>query len=60
MKYVADFFTKTSTLAIEKYSEYIEKLKNPNLRFRGSSNQKIYQMSNLGLTDITEQIDNDK
>ena len=39
---------------------YIEKLKNPNLRFRGSSNQKIYQMSNSRLADITEQIDNDK
>ena len=39
---------------------YIEKLRNPNLRFRGSSNQKIYQMSNSRLADITEQIDNDK
>lgn len=39
---------------------YIEKLRNPNLRFRGSSNQKIYQMSDLGLADITEQIDNNK
>lgn len=40
-----------------KIGPYVESLKDPKCKFRGSSNQKIYKIEDNGLYDFTEKID---
>ena len=41
-----------------KIGPYIEELKDPNIRFRGSSNQGFFILKDDNFTDVTDAIDN--
>lgn len=45
-------------VSLFKIGPFIEELKDPDIKFRGSSNQRFYKLENNEFYDVTESVDN--